>query len=285
MSHYAELRTFYSDWPHEVSIETQAICNAKCGFCPYTTLERIGEKMPDAMLDIIIEQLKAHPEPFIISPFKVNEPFLDKRLLPFCRKVNAELPQAWLRLFTNGSALTAANVAGVARLERVYHLWCSLNEHRPDEYKALMGLDWGRTVSNLDHVHNEIVAGRFPHKMMVSKVTSLDADIDNGFRAFVADRWPRFGCMVIKRDGWLGHVEPSNPAIPDTPCVRWWELSITATGLVSLCCMDGEGKHAIGDLRTQTIHEIYNGKAWKARRMALASRRNSASPCSNCTYG
>lgn len=285
MSHYDELGEYYNEWPHEIAIETYARCNASCGFCPYTTLERIGAKMPDEMLDSIVEQLKAHPEPFIISPFKVNEPFLDKRTLPFCRKVNAELPKAWLRLFTNGSALTADNVAGVAALKNVYHLWCSLNDHRPDEYKALMGLDFNRTVANLDHVHAEIVAGRFPHKMMVSKVTSLDADIDNGFRAFVAERWPRFGCMVIKRDGWLGHIDPSNPNVPDEPCGRWWELSITATGLVSLCCMDGSAAHPIGDLRTQTLYDVYNSPAWKLKRETLKSRRQSDSPCSTCTYG
>jgi len=278
-----QYRRIYNDWPAEVSIETLARCNASCTFCPYTTLERIGEKMPDEMLYGIIEQLKAHPWPFMISPFKVNEPFLDKRLLPFCRAVNAELPLAHLRLFTNGSALTAEHVAGVAALERVEHLWCSLNECDPVAYRELMGLDFERTARNLDHWHGEVEAGRFTHSAMVSKVTSGD-ERDTVFRAYVKDRWPRFGCVIIKRDGWLGHVEPSNPQIPDRPCFRWFELSITATGLVSLCCMDGEAKYPIGDLRHQSLLEIYNGPAWKDRRERLLSRR-SVAVCQSCTYG
>jgi hypothetical protein len=36
------------DFPTEVTIETQAICNAACTFCTYPTMERKGNKMPDA---------------------------------------------------------------------------------------------------------------------------------------------------------------------------------------------------------------------------------------------
>ena len=31
-----------------------------------------------------------------------------------------------------------------------------------------------------------------------------------------------------------------------------------ASGKVALCCMDGEGKHVIGDVNTQSVLEIYN---------------------------
>ena len=117
-----QMRETYLDWPHEVSIETLARCNASCTFCPYTTMERIGEKMPDEMLDRIIEELKDHPHPFILAPFKVNEPFLDKRLIPFLQRCNAELPKAVLRIFTNGSALTSKHIRDVAYLDNVLHL-------------------------------------------------------------------------------------------------------------------------------------------------------------------
>src|SRR6266568_9089325 len=41
-------RSPYLDYPQEVHIETFAYCNAKCTFCPYPTMERQGDKMPDA---------------------------------------------------------------------------------------------------------------------------------------------------------------------------------------------------------------------------------------------
>lgn len=238
--------------------------------------------MPDAMIDRIIAELKDHPWPFVISPFKVNEPFLDKRLIPICRKINQRLPNAHLRLFTNGSALTARHVEEVAGLQRVMHLWVSLNEHEGEAYKELMGLDFARTCHNLDVLHDYVEAETFLHPVVISKVREL-SDRDQEFVAFVNKRWPLFGTHLIKRDGWLGYVEPGSPEIPDSGCGRWWELSIMATGKVALCCMDGAGEFSIGDLNEQSLFEVYNSKDARARRVGEVSRR-CVRPCQTCTY-
>jgi hypothetical protein len=278
------LRDFYLDWPHEVSIETFTKCNARCNFCPSPVLERTGTKMADDLIDAIIEELKDHPWPFMLSPFKVNEPFLDKRLIPICRKVNERLPKAHLRLFTNGSALTQRNMEEVAGLERVVHLWISLNEHEAGPYRELMGLDFERTCTNLDTLHALKAAGGFGHDVVVSKVREAHepTDRDLAFCAFVNARWPLFSNHLIKRDGWLGYVEPGSPEIPDTGCGRWFELSIMATGKVSLCCMDGTGEHSIGDIR-DGVFAVYNAPHWRERRAKSLSRRE-IHPCSTCTY-
>lgn len=272
----------YLDWPREVAIETFTKCNASCTFCPYTALDRIGTKMPDEMIDRIIEELKDHPWPFIISPFKVNEPFLDKRLIPICRKINTELPNAHLRLFTNGSALTAKHIDEAAGLAQVVHLWVSLNEHEADAYKELMGLDFAHTCHNLDMLHDCVEAETFLHQVVVSKVMDY-TERDQAFVTFVNKRWPSFATHLIKRDGWLGYVEPGSPEIPDAGCGRWWELSIMATGKVAMCCMDGEGEFAIGDLNEQSLFEVYNGKEARARRVGEVSRL-CVHPCQTCTY-
>lgn len=281
----SSLRELYLDWPHEISIETFSKCNARCTFCTYPGLERIGEKMPDAMLDRIIEELKDHPRQFMVSPFKVNEPFLDKRLLPFCRKVMAQLPNANLRIFTNGSVLTEANIAGVASLERVVHLWVSLNDHRGQEYRELMGLDFERTAQGLDRLHRAVADGRFQHPVVVSKVRQQMAlsEADRAFWDYVQERWPAFEIHLIKPDGWLGDIPLGSDEIPDAPCSRWFELSIMATGKVALCCMDGDGKYTIGDLGEQSLFEIYNGKAWRANRLKMWSRKQ-VHPCNTCSY-
>lgn len=279
------LRETYLDWPHEVSIETYSKCNAHCSFCPYPTLDRVGTKLSDETLDRLIDELKDHPHPFIISPFKVNEPLLDKRLIPFCQKVNEQLPNAVLRIFTNGSALTDWNIAQVSHLKRVMHLWVSLNEHRPDEYKELMGLDFERTATNLDALHAAVAALAFTHDVVLSKVAAdgLENPIQNEFRAYCAGRWPLFKVHVIKPDTWLKEVDLPEAEIPDAPCSRWFELSIMATGKVALCCMDGEGQYTIGDVHEQSLFEIYNGKAWRQNRLTMWSRKN-VTPCATCSY-
>ena len=273
----------YLDWPREVSIETYAKCNAACVFCPYTQMERQGERMPDEILDRIIEELKDHPHPFIIAPFKVNEPFLDKRLIPFCQKVNAELPNAFLRIFSNGQALTNKNIVDVAHLERVAHLWISLNSHDPAEYRATMGLDFEKTAKSLDELHTAVQFGIFSHDVVLSRVHQ-DHIAREPFVDYCSERWPLFKVVTLKRDSWLGDIEGMDRPIPDAPCGRWYELSITATGEVSRCCMDGQCKHPIGDLRTQSLFEVYNGKQWRKQRLTEMSRKETGTVCAGCNY-
>ena len=100
---YGRMRENYLDQPHEISLETFAFCNAACTFCPYPTIDRKGTKMPLELIDRLIDEMSDFKAPFFFSPFKLNDPLLDKRLVSICRKVEAKTI-ATLRMFTNGSA-------------------------------------------------------------------------------------------------------------------------------------------------------------------------------------
>jgi hypothetical protein len=271
----------FADYPMEVSVETMALCNARCTFCPYPTLDRKGEKMSDEMLNRLVDEMISWDRPMYFSPFKLSEPLLDKRVLPLCRSVNARSDKIVMRIFTNGSGLTPANIAEIASLERVAQLWVSLNEHRPEEYEKLMGLKFENTAKKLDYLHSL----DFPHSVMLSTVGYPNED----FRRYCFDRWPKFESMAIKKDAWLGFTDPQFPSVPDKACSRWFELSITATGKASTCCMDSgeDTRYHIGDVKEQTLYEIYNAPKWKDRRSGLVSRKTldlAETPCAGCSY-
>lgn len=274
MSHIDDLRRHYMAQPNEVSIETLALCNARCTFCPYPTLERQGQRMPDELLARLVEEMAGFEHPFFFSPFKVNEPLLDKRMIPLCRSFNEKVPKGFLRIFSNGSALTDRNIAEVASLSRVIHLWVSLNEHDPTKYAETMGLDFAQTTRRLDALH----AADFPHPVVVSRV-----GVDVEFVRYVMERWPKFQYACIKRDAWIDYTTASESTVPDTPCARWWELNIAATGKAALCCMDGRAEYGFGDVNTHTLLEIYNHPTLRAWRDGM-SRLDAGSPCKGCTY-
>jgi MoaA/NifB/PqqE/SkfB family radical SAM enzyme len=272
---FEDFRLHYLEQPQEVALETLAVCNARCTFCPYPTLERIGEKMPDELIERLIMEMATFKVPFFFSPQKVNEPLLDKRLIPILQMVNRECRQARLRIFTNGSPLNQEHIEDIAGLERVYHLWVSLNETDPAKYEALMGLPFERTARNLDRLH----AANFPHAVVLSTVGHPNDE----FIDYCVKRWPKFQPFVIRRTGWLGEIEPQDAPIPDTPCTRWFEMSICATGVASLCCMASDAKWSIGNVNTQTLSEIYNSPPLRERREKLFSRKL-VSPCAGCNY-
>lgn len=276
----------FLDYPHEVTIETQTVCNASCSFCPYPSLERKGTKMPDALVQKIIADLGAIPSdlPFIVSPFKVNDPLLDVRIFDIMGEINARLPNASLRVFTNGSPLTAKIIAKMADVKRVEHLWVSLNHHEKAAYEKLMGLPYERTIERLDLLHKEKAEGRFSHKVFVSRVRDHSLD-DDGFLDFVRTRYPLFNLGIIYQSSWLGQV-PGLANVRRPPlvgCVRWWEMSITATGQVSFCCMDGKCEYPTGDVSKQHVLEVYNSPAYRMYREKFVTRLE-GSPCVACTH-
>jgi len=272
---FAGLIKHHMDQPHEVSLETLALCNARCTFCPYPTLDRIGTKMSDELIERLIDEMAGFKVPFLFSPFKVNEPLLDKRLIPICETFNERVPQGYLRIFTNGAPLTDSNIQGIAKLKNVLHLWISLNSHDPEEYEKLMGLKFEHTAKRLDNLHKK----DFPHPVVLSCV----GHPNEPFRRYCYDRWPKFSSVAIIKSGWIDYTDPQIVEVPDAPCSRWFELSITATGVVSLCCMDGEAAYPIGNVEKQTLLEIYNAPAWRERREKMMSRKE-IHPCSTCTY-
>jgi len=264
-----DLQKYYMDQPFEVSIETFAKCNANCSFCPYETLERKGEKMPDELIDRLIDEMATFEKPFYFSPFKVSEPLLDKRLHSILKKVNEKVPQAKIRIFTNGSALNHSKAEELHDIDNL-ELWVSFNEHREMEYKNLMNLDYQRTLKNIDHLHET----DFRHQVIILRV-----GVDPEFRKFCENRWPDFTTVMIKKDGWIDYTQADLAEVPDTQCGRWYELSIMANGIVSLCCMDGKGEYSIGDVNKQTMLEIYNSDTKRQH-----TSRAEINPCSRCTY-
>ncbi len=274
----------YLNFPAHVHLETNALCNAACDFCPYPTLERRGTKMPDQLITKIIEDLCAIPRtlPFQLSPFKVNEPFLDTRLFAILEQINERLPNAALTLTTNASALTDKQLTRLAKVRNLAYLWISMNDHRPAEYEATMQLPYRRTIERIRMIHAARASNRLPLRIVLSRVgDGSAADLD--FVRWVKSEFPLFEASVFQRGNWLNQVDTPTSPVPRVGCVRWFELSITSTGVVAHCCMDGAATHPIGDVTTQHVLEIYNAPAYRRLR-ELTARRQDAEPCNRCSF-
>lgn len=279
--------TPHLDYPRVVHLETIAICNAACVFCPYPRLERKGERMADALIEKIVDDLRAIPRDlaFQIFPYKVSDPLLDTRLFDILGLIADRLPNAQIYLSTNGSALTDANIAKLGASSNISTLNISLNSDDPEEYEALMKLPFERTVSRLEALHRAMGERAMPFVVRLTRV-NVSKSTDSSFRAWCARNFPSFQSQIFPRNDWLGDVvtEGASARIPDAPCHRWFDLSIMATGEVSYCCMDGEGQYVKGDARTQNVLDIFNRPALRRLRNSLPSRLAVGDPCQRCTY-
>lgn len=273
----------YMDYPLFVSLETQTLCNAKCTFCPYPALDRLGTKMPDALIDKILDDLKDIPSnvPFRLAPFKVSDPFTEPRLFPIILKINRELPNAVIDIYTNGAALTPAKLQQLIQTKNLEYLNISLNDHRSDVYESIMGLKFERTLARLDMLHQVASESQLPFTVVVSRVCDYKTDED--FRSWVNQRYPLFHVQTHRRSDWIGQVDVEGHLVPNIGCAQWFGLSIMSTGVVAYCCMDGAGEHPIGDVSKEHALAIYNAHAYRNVRANYATRIGGI-PCGQCTF-
>ncbi|MCK5236784.1 MAG: SPASM domain-containing protein, partial [Deltaproteobacteria bacterium] len=68
------------------------------------------------------------------------------------------------------------------------------------------------------------------------------------------------------------------------PCLRVWQtFTVLWNGEVSLCCMDYDGKVTLGNVRDNTIKEIFSGeKMRRIREVHLTGDFKKIPLCSNC---
>ncbi len=273
----------YVDYPMRVGIETYAVCNAACDFCPYPTMKRKGQRMSDELLEKILNDLEEIPSDvhFSINPSRINEPFLDKRLLPLLERINQRFENAGIILFTNGSPLTESVLDRLACIDRIELLNVSFNDHRRDEYERVMKLPYDRTVEILDELHCRLVSGRFPIAPRISRVGDGTV-VDGEFLDWCGSRWPGFRAMVSPRMDWMGKVQCGNFTMtPDVPCMQWFTLQILADGRDAYCCTDHDAEKGFGNIQNSTLLELYNHDQRRRLRVQLPSRRQVAA-CVNC---
>lgn len=275
----------YMDYPRHIQVETLAICNASCFFCPYPKMERQGDRMSDALFEKIVSDLEKIPRdlPFELELSKVNEPFVDKRIFDFYRMVNERLPQAVLFITTNGSALTERALDRLATVRNVGWMCVSMNDHRLEAYEKTMGLPYARTIEALHRLHERVANGSLRFPVSLSRVGD-GSPADQEFIAWAKQIFPRFSPFFYSRFDWIRQVDVEVVStVPRTGCKRWFDLSIMASGKVALCCIDGEGKYAVGDVTRDSVLDVYNSPGYRKLREATPTRVGDE-PCGQCSY-
>ena len=169
-------------YPKQVHIETQSRCNAKCTFCEYTSLSRKGIEMPMSLIDKILEELSVIPSnhSITISPYKVSEPFLDRRLPLICSKIINSHPRAVVTIVSNGNYAPKETFQEIFNNPKLFtrdsfskiRITFSLNTCDESEYESLMGLKFRKTIDNLNWIHSYFRALEVKPNIRLSRVST-----------------------------------------------------------------------------------------------------------------
>jgi molybdenum cofactor biosynthesis enzyme MoaA len=268
------------EYPRMVAVETTNHCNAKCVFCPNNALARDKGPMAQDLFEKIIEDCREFPLP-AIEPFLQGDPFSDPQILPRLEHIRRRLPKTKLRLYTNGYGMTPKKIDQMLDLG-IDHLYVSVNTLNPEKYRAVMGIPLKRTLDNLNYLSDPIrrkrVASKITFRMTRLGDTTLEEQ--DQFSRYCKDK--RVGHFIVGLFNYKGDINSALP-VPRYGCEHVNRLDILASGRITLCCMDQDGAHGWGDVRNQSVLELYqHPSARRYRELHASGRRKEIDPCGTC---
>lgn len=269
-------------------IETTGICNAKCIFCPYTKLQRAHIPMSDEIFNRIIYQIKYEniiPKTFDL--FMIGEPFLDKKIFERIKIIKENFPTAKINITSNFN-ICDSNITSKIINSDIDFINISLNSVEGNKYKELMGLDYDKTINNI----NILIKERKKQKNKKLKIGLSMVIYDNEkminiikflFKWIFKVDTIRFQRAVT----WGNQVKVKN-LLGKTgkklyPCNDLFErIPILSNGDFALCCQDSEGIIKLNIMDNEIIKVWNSGIYSKIREIHLSDGLKDFKMCQNC---
>jgi len=270
-----ELR--YATTPRALQIETNLACNAKCPFCPYSHLERGPKFMEDWIWKKIVDETRGLG--IIYRPFLINEPLSERRLATIMRYIKEDAT-AKVEINSNAGLMTEKRALEVldAGLDIARF---SVDGFSRETYEpARPGVDYDAVVRNVNRFVELRDKGNYACTV---EVRMIDMPENRHEHTAYVDYWkPRVDEVLIVplyRWPWEGQEKPVLK-----PCLKILdEMFFYTDGSAPLCCWDSAGRGIIGDVKKESVLDIWNGVTMRAMRDLLdRGRRDLIHLCSRC---
>ena len=222
--------------------------------------------MPTKLFQSVVRQLYAVGIRSV-APFVSGEPLADKRMVGFVEWMSGEFPGLVVGWYTNGSLLTEDSIRRLLACRTIHRFNVSMQGGTKEVYEENMGLSWGQTISNVElllRINQEM--GNLTDVCMNMCVFSKTQATVEAFRSLWEGRatvclgaFSNFGGLASDVEGeshWLGR--------PRQLCHRATEhIYVYHNGDVGQCCFDLTGSVVHGNLKTQSLKAVLEGKSYQ----------------------
>lgn len=292
------------DTPYLLFVDPSSLCNFKCDFCPcggaHKDLWSSNKKPGILTYEVyrkVIDDLKDFPHKLkTLRLYKEGEPLINKRLpdmIEYARKNNVTDK---IDFTTNGSLFDrdlslAITDAGVDRIN------ISIEALDTDGYRNFSGIsiDYTKLLDNLKFL--------FDHKngahifIKISDVGLGKHTEDEFYNMFgdicdeiavekVSPVWPGFDMdksLRIDNAHDIYGADMSNRKEVRVCPYLFYSVCVNSDGTVSACLMDWNHQIIVGDVRKQSLKDIWNGSKMKEMRIDhLMLNKEKYSPCNQC---
>lgn len=279
-------------FPKLVSLEITNACNAQCIMCPREKMTRGVRMMDFSLVEKIAADLRDH-HVHKVNLFWFGETLLHPRCLEIIRFLRKALPGTKLNLSTNGQLLNGTLSMGVLE-SGIDTVNVDIDGFEKETYEHIRKkLSFERVTRNLVEFMKLKEGMRL--KAPRVGVTIIEMKDTEGEVSAFRRRWKKIAddVHVNKYNTWRLSVEDKNTLRTKEylngrgftfPCENpWKELVISVEGKAVACCLDYNASMPVGDVRVQTIKEIWDGEGMAGLRQALmAGGQDDVPMCRGC---
>lgn len=294
--------------PFMIMIDVCNICNFRCSFCP-TGDQKLLESFnrPQGIMDlelfykIINEISKFDKKLKKLQFYKDGEPFINKKLSGMIAYAKSRDIADSLVVSSNGSLIEESKAIEIIK-SGVNQINISIEHVSASGYKKVTS-----TYSNYEAIRKNV-------EFLFKEKTQLGSDlkihtkiIDIGLskdekNKFLNDFSPisdrvnidtlmgwslseqkdfKLGMTVDKGMDGQSPIKNSREICP----LPFYTMAINFNGMVSVCCVDWSWGTIIGDVRKESLIDIWAGKKLKEFRLQhLRKERSKIKVCTNCHY-
>ena len=270
---------------NEIRIEVSTKCNYNCTICPRDKFTRKKATMSFNLFKHILDKIIGETKQYNVLTFPgMGEPFLDRNLEE--KSAYAKKHGFSVLLLTNGSLLTPARFKALEKIG-VDSIRVSLYGNSPESYAAMHGVKNPKIFQQVKDNLTRICSIKKKTQILLTynMVEGCNADNLDGWISYWKDKVDLL--EVWRPHNWVNAKEYRDvQASKMITCGRPFNtpLQIQVDGTVNMCCFDFNGELLLGDLKTQSLKEIFESPAYEkiARCHTTGSFKNSGLICENC---
>lgn len=282
--------------PFFVMIEPTTRCILECKYCAKHQLGVNKRKTDLELKDFrkIIDEIGEYL--YFIFYWNWGEPFLNKDIFDMISYANEK--KIFGIISTDGLILNEKNCNKLID-SRLDYLILSCNAANREEYKNYSGKDlFERFIMNTQTLMKVKKArkSRLPFvnlQFVVSQDNENQIDLMQTLAGELGIDRLTFKKLNIYDKPRINHLAPITSEykhrkyIKDQDkenfCIRAWSsLAINCDGSVVCCCGDVENNFLLGNIKNQSIKDIWNGKEYQALRRRILEDINSIPMCQRC---
>jgi len=285
-------------FPSCVQIESTNICNSRCVMCPVWTDKmtrkrehmtwEVFKKAVDDCFGKRIDEVHLHQNG---EPLLIGIPTLCDRIEYAKRNLNPQGTK--VGFYTNGALMSDLATEAILREQPDFIIFSFDGGIKEDYEKVRVGLCFEEVVANIKYFAKRRIELNLVDKIRMGTMFIPQKDNENHVAEYLTlFKGLQFDVGTGGLNNYAGDIDDEKIMHrfqhkireEERPCWRLWTtMVVQSNGLCSLCCSDFNGTQIIGDVRNNTIEEIWQGEKLEAiRKMHIEHKQNLIPICKNC---